>query len=77
MCAIVKVDTWAISWKISKKAHFRSYLYWHNNCFIPEVAVRIDDRAEGGVMNPVTVCNKRPIESVTGFGDFNGAFVKD
>jgi hypothetical protein len=32
---------------------------------------------EGGVMNPVTVCNKRPLASVAGFGDFNGAFVKD
>lgn len=28
-----------------QKPHFRSYFYWHNNCFITGVAVRIDDRA--------------------------------
>jgi len=28
-----------------QKTHFRSYFYWHNNCSIAEVAVRIDDRA--------------------------------
>ena len=75
--AIVKVDPWVISWGISKSHIFASIYIGIIIASFQRLLFVLMTAHVGGVMNPVTVCNKRPIESVTGFGDCNGAFVKD